>query len=106
MPAGQAPVTLAQADGAGPALDAVYLPPGRSAYVRANGRSGTRYLVTDTGVRFAIHDDEAAHDLGLPAVALPAPWPMLAALPSGPELSRANASVARDSVAGPSTDPR
>jgi len=96
LPAGQVPVTLAQADGAGPALDAVYLEPGRSAYVRANGRVGTRYLVTDTGVRFAIHDDDAAHDLGLPAVAAPAPWPVLAALPSGPELSKANASVARD----------
>jgi type VII secretion protein EccB len=101
VPAGQLPVALAQADGAGPALDAVYLPPGRSAYVRANGRIGTRYLVTDTGVRFAIHDDDAAHNLGLPAVALPAPWPMLAALPAGPELSRANASVARDGAVGP-----
>ena len=101
VPPGRLPVTLAQADGAGPALDAVYLPPGASAYVRANGRTGTRYLVTDTGVRFAIHDDEAAHNLGLPAVALPAPWPMLAALPSGPELSRATASVASDGVAGP-----
>ncbi len=102
LPPGQLPVTLAQADGRDPVLDAVYLPPGRSAYVRANGPLGTRYLVTDTGVRFAIHDDEAAHDLGLPGEALPAPWPMLAALPSGPELSRANASVARDGVAGPS----
>jgi type VII secretion protein EccB len=95
VPGGQAPVRLSQADGNGPALDAVYLPPGRSAYVRA----GTRYLVTDTGVRFAIHDDDAAHDLGLPAAAVPAPWPVLAALPSGPELSRQNASVARDIVA-------
>jgi type VII secretion protein EccB len=102
VPAGQLPVTLAQADGTGPALDAVYLQPGRSAHVRGNGRIGARYLVTDTGVRFAIHDDEAAHDLGLPAVALSAPWPMLAALPSGPELSRTNASVARDTVSGPS----
>jgi type VII secretion protein EccB len=102
VPAGQVPVTLAQADGAGPALDAVYLQPGCSAYVRTIGRTGTRYLITDTGVRFAIHDDEAAHDLGLPEVALPAPWPMLAALPSGPELGRANASVARDNVSGPS----
>jgi ESX secretion system ATPase EccB len=99
VPVGQMPVTLSQADGHGPALDAVYLPPGRSAYVRGNGRVGTRYLVTDTGVRFAIHDDEAARDLGLPA-AISAPWPVLAALPSGPELSRQNASVARDTVAG------
>ncbi|HWF27006.1 MAG TPA: type VII secretion protein EccB [Mycobacterium sp.] len=101
VPAGQAPVALSQADGRGPALDAVYLPPARSAYARSNGQVGARYLVTDTGVRFAIHDDDAAHDLGLPAAALPAPWPMLAALPSGPELSRQNASVARDVVAGP-----
>jgi len=95
VPAGQAPVRLSQADGGGPALDAVYLPPGRSAYVRA----GSRYLVTDTGVRFAIRDDDAAHDLGLSAAALPAPWPLLAVLPAGPELSRQNASVARDTVA-------
>jgi type VII secretion protein EccB len=100
MPAGRVPVTLSQADGPGPALDGVYLPPGRSANARGNGRAGTRYLVTDTGVRFAIHDDDAAHDLGLPAP-IPAPWPVLVALPSGPELSRQNASVPRDAVAGP-----
>ncbi|OBF61511.1 type VII secretion protein EccB [Mycobacterium sp. 852002-53434_SCH5985345] len=95
IPAGQAPVTLSQADGPGPALDAVYMPPGRNAYVRV----GTRYLVTDSGVRFAIHDDDAAHDLGLPA-ANPAPWPVLGALPAGPELSREKASIGRDVVAG------
>ncbi|MFZ1179594.1 MAG: type VII secretion protein EccB [Mycobacterium sp.] len=99
VPAGQMPVTLSQADGHGSALDAVYLPPGRSIYVRGDGGVGTRYLVTDTGVRFAIHDDNAAHDLGL-AAADPAPWPVLAALPAGPELSRQNASIARDAVAG------
>jgi ESX secretion system ATPase EccB len=99
VPAGRAPVALSQADGPGPALDAVYLPPGRSANARVDGRGGARYLVTETGVRFAIHDDDAAHDLGLPAP-IPAPWPVLAALPSGPELSRQTASVARDTVAG------
>jgi hypothetical protein len=105
VPAGRAPVTLSQADGRGPALDAVFLQPARSAYVRSVGltadgsRGGTRYLVTDTGVRFAIHDDDAARDLGLPATAAPAPWQMLALLPSGPELSRQNASVSRDTVA-------
>lgn len=105
VPAGRQPVALAQADGRGPAVDAVYLPPGSSAYVAAQGLSGdgaraaTRYLVTDTGVRFAVHDDDAAHDLGLPATASAAPWPVLAALPNGPELSRANASVSRDTVA-------
>jgi type VII secretion protein EccB len=100
VPPGQVPVTLSQADGPGPALDAVYLPPGRSANARGNGRAGTRYLVTDTGVRFAIHDDDAARDLGLPEP-IPAPWVVLVALPSGPELSRQNASVPRDTVAGP-----
>lgn len=104
IPAGQAPVALSQADGGGTAVDAVYLPPGRSAYVRAaslsgdNARAGTRYLITDTGVRFAVGDDDAAHDLGLPNTAIPAPWPVLAKLPSGPELSRAKASVAQDTV--------
>ena len=106
VPADQEPVKLSQADGKGPALDAVYLPPGRTAYVRATGlsganpRAGTRYLITDTGVRFAIHDDDAAHDLGLPDTAIPAPWPLLAKLPAGPELSRANASVAQDTLPG------
>ncbi|OBK52451.1 type VII secretion protein EccB [Mycobacterium kubicae] len=103
FPAGQDPVTLSQADGRGPALDSFHLPPGRSVYVAARNLSGegtgSRYLVTDTGARFAVHDDEAAHDLGLPAAASAAPWPMLATLPSGPELSREKASVARDIVA-------
>lgn len=109
VPAGQVPVALSQADGNGPAVDAVYVPPSRIAYVRSTGlsggtaRAGTRYVVTDTGVRFAVHDDAAAHDLGLPPAAVAAPWPVLATLPSGPELSKANASVARDTV--PQTDP-
>jgi type VII secretion protein EccB len=99
---GEGSVLLAQADGKGPAVDAVYLPPGRSAYVRATGlsggnvRAGTRYFISDTGVRYAVHDDEAAHDLGMPDAMIAAPWPVLAKLPAGPELSRANASVARD----------
>ncbi|MCV6969687.1 type VII secretion protein EccB [Mycobacterium bohemicum] len=99
IPPGQAPVTLSQADGGGPALDAVYLPPGRSAYVRDEGPAATRYLVTETGVRFPVHGDDAAHDLGLPAAAVWAPRPVLAALPTGPELSRETASLARDAVA-------
>ncbi len=109
--AGQAPVRLVQADAEGPAVDAVYLPPGRVAYVRAtslsgaNVRAGTRYLISDTGVRFAVHDDDAAHDLGLPAGLVAAPWSVLAALPAGPELSRANASVAQDVPASGSRSP-
>ncbi|OBK59905.1 type VII secretion protein EccB [Mycobacterium colombiense] len=98
IPSGRAPVALAQADGDGPGLDAVYVPPGASAYVRAGDEAGTRYLIADTGVRFAIHDDAAAHDLGLGDAGL-APWTLLALLPAGPELSRQNASIARDVVA-------
>ncbi|WP_038865917.1 type VII secretion protein EccB, partial [Mycobacterium avium] len=77
----------------------VYLPTGRSAYVRAGANAGTRYLITDTGVRFAVPDDDAAADLGLGQPS-PAPWPLLTLLPAGPELSRPNASVARDTVVG------
>jgi type VII secretion protein EccB len=112
IPIGEAPVTLTQADGKGPAVDAVYLSPGRSAYVRATGlsggnaRAGTRYLISDSGVRFAVHDDDAAHDLGLPDTMVPAPWPLLAKLPAGPELSRANASVAQDVLANVSRSAR
>jgi ESX secretion system ATPase EccB len=100
IPVGQEPVKLSQADGNGPAVDAVYLSPGRSAYVRAtalsgdNPQAGTRYLITDIGVRFAVHDGDAAHDLGLPNTTVAAPWPVLAQLPAGPELSREKASVA------------
>lgn len=100
LPPGQVPARLAQADGTGPALDGVFLPPGRTAYVRGSGTTGTRYLVTDTGARFPVADDDAAHDLGLPAQPVTVPWPMLAVLPCGPELSRANASVAHDVLAG------
>jgi type VII secretion protein EccB len=104
-PLAHQPVTLAQADGRGPAVDAFYLPPGRSAYVVARNLSGdgtgSRYLVTDTGARFPVHDDEAAHHLGMSAAPVLAPWPILATLPAGPELSREQASVARDVVATP-----
>lgn len=99
------PVTLAQADGRGPAVDAFAISPGHSAYVASQSQTATgtrvdtRYLVNETGVRFAIHDDEAAHLLGLPVVPAVAPWPVLAALPCGPELSREKASVVRDTVA-------
>lgn len=106
LPTGQAPTALAQADGAGPALDAVYLPPGHSAYVRSAGISaqagGELYLVAETGVRFPIGGDDDARSLGLTGPAAPAPWPVLAALPAGPQLSRPNALVARD-VVGPAS---
>jgi type VII secretion protein EccB len=99
-------VSLAQADGDGPDVDSVRIPPGRSAYIRAVGVSGAgagfRFLVTDAGVVFGIHDDDAATRLGLTEPPRPAPWPVLARLPRGPELSVQAASVVRDSVGSPS----
>jgi type VII secretion protein EccB len=102
VPAGDR-LILAQADAAGPQIDAVVVPDGRSAYVRAAGvsgdgaRSGPLYLVSDAGVVFGIHDEEAGKRLGLGAP-VPAPWPLLARLPRGPLLSVAAASVVQDTV--------
>ncbi|MDV3127478.1 type VII secretion protein EccB [Mycobacterium sp. 21AC1] len=99
----QEALTLAQADESGPNIDRVLIPAGRSALVRSaavtgdDGTPGSLYLVNDLGVRFGIHDDEVATRLGLTAAAVPAPWPMLASLPRGPELSTAAASVVGDS---------
>ena len=103
-----APAMLAQADGAGPSVDNVNLPRGRSAYVRAAGvtgvgrDSGALYFVDSSGVVFGVRDDDAANRLGLTHAPVPAPWPVLAWLPRGPELSIQGASVVRDSVGTPS----
>ena len=100
-------VDLAQADGAGPKVDAVALPGGRSAYVRSartlgdDGSTGPHFLVTDLGVAYGIRDDEAASYLGLAAPPEAAPWSILAYLPSGPELSTDAASVLRDGLPAP-----
>jgi type VII secretion protein EccB len=100
-------IALAQSDTAGPNIDNVVVPAGRSVVAEATGLAGDGrgplYLLTDLGVLYGIHDAETARHLGLadglnePAV--PAPWPMLAMLPRGPELSRAAASVVRDALA-------
>lgn len=93
---------LVQADGDGPAVDAVSLPAGRSAVVRSVGltgrgpSAGPMFLVTDSGVLHGIRDNEAADSLGITVPPQPAPWPVLSLLPRGPELSRSAASVARD----------
>lgn len=100
---GQAMRTLAQEDGDGPSIDAVAIPSGRYAYVHATGATGGSvtgplYLVTDSGVRYGLHDAETAKYLGVEGVPLPAPWPLLARLPGGPELSVAAAEVQRDGL--------
>ncbi|WP_286132032.1 type VII secretion protein EccB [Mycobacterium sp. IS-1556] len=101
FPCGHAPpVQLAQADAAGAEIDGFSMGEGRSAYVRAVGvsgdgaRNGTLYLVNDAGVVFGIREEETAERLGLTGEPVPAPWPLLARLPRGPELSVAAASRA------------
>ena len=97
-------VPLAQADGDGPGVDAFHMPIGRSAYIRSTGilgeggSGGSRYLIDDLGVVYGLHDETAANHLGLSVAAVPAPWPVLALLPRGPELSRERASIVRDTV--------
>lgn len=105
---GSAQLRLAQADDAGAHVDNVQVADGAGAYVRAigldgeGGASGPLYLFTDSGVVFGVHDEDAARRLGLPDSAAPAPWPVLAQLPRGPELSVQGASIVRDSVNPPS----
>jgi type VII secretion protein EccB len=100
--------SLAQADGDGPNVDAVAVPAGRGIDARAtaivgdDGSAGPRYLVSDMGVVYGIHDDDVATHLGLAGPPAPAPWPILASLPRGPELSTEAASVVRDGLSAPS----
>lgn len=99
-------VVLAQADGDGPNIDRVQVPVGRSVLLQAGSVvggaavGGPLYLLNDLGVLFGIRDGATAEHLGLGTGAVPAPWPMLAMLPRGPELDRDAASVARDALAG------
>jgi type VII secretion protein EccB len=105
---GASSLTLAQADGDGPSVDSVAIPHGRSVYVRSSGitgdgaSAGALYLIDDSGVVFGVRDEDTAKHLGITSAPVPAPWPVLARLPRGPELSKDAASVARDSIAGPS----
>jgi type VII secretion protein EccB len=105
---GVSPVTLAQTDGDGPSVDSVAIPQGRSVYVRPTGIDGNNasagavYFINDSGVVFGLRDEDTAEQLGITGTPMPAPWPVLARLPRGPELSKDAASVARDSIARPS----
>lgn len=90
----QAAVRMAQADGVGPNVDAVFVPPGRYLFVQ----SPQWYLVSDTGVRYGVNAESAAA-LGLPRQPASAPWSFVKLLADGPELTRAGALVAHDGVA-------
>jgi type VII secretion protein EccB len=91
---GRESVALAGSDGDGPGIDIVRMIPGRSLDVTDPG-AGARYLVTDAGVRFPVRDSATAA-LGLTGAPVAAPWAILGALPSGPELARDAALVRRD----------
>ncbi len=103
VPAPNPPQPLAQADGDGPAVDAVAMAAGRSVFVRSVGLTGAGagtgplFLATDWGVLFGIQNTDAATALGLTEAA-PGPWPVLALLPRGPDLSRSRASVTTDVI--------
>jgi type VII secretion protein EccB len=105
---GDRATNLAQADGEGPNVDAVVVPAGygvdgrATAIVGDDGSTGPRYFISDMGVRYGIHDDDVATHLGLTGGPAPVPWPLLAALPRGPELSVEAASVVRDGLSTPS----
>jgi hypothetical protein len=114
LPNDAQPVRLATADGGGPGLDSVYLKPGTGEYVQATGvepdsrAAGQLFYVSDEGVRFHVWDEAAAAALGVVGVkvpgsssetAQPAPWPVLALLPPGPELSQHAALIAHDGIA-------
>ncbi|WP_410873805.1 type VII secretion protein EccB [Nocardia sp. A7] len=99
-------VDLAQADGAGPNADTVFIPPASGAYVQSTGiepnsrRKDSLFYIADTGVRFGIKNADAVKALGLEEVtAEPAPWPIVGLLAGGPTMGREEAMVAHDGVA-------
>lgn len=103
------PVEPAQADGPGPNVDVVHIPPGRGAFVQTTSivpdseRRGALFYVADTGVRYGITDGDAAEALGLEGEPARAPWQIVDLLAPGPSLGRAEALLAHDGVA---PDPR
>lgn len=102
VPAGAKVVALAQADGDGPLLDSVYLPPAKGAVVRAISPGtdvGALFLVSDTGVRYGVPDMDTAGVLGLAGHPDPAPNSIIALLPIGPELNQRAALLAHDGMA-------
>ncbi|MBC7300882.1 MAG: type VII secretion protein EccB [Nocardia sp.] len=106
MPDSAKMVDLAQADGAGPNADTVFIPPASGAYVQSTGiepnsrRKDSLFYIADTGVRFGIKNADAVKALGLEEVtAEPAPWPIVGLLAGGPTMGREEAMVAHDGVA-------
>jgi type VII secretion protein EccB len=88
LPADAHPLTVARTDARGG--QNVYVPPGSGALVK--DRSNAVYLVTDTGSRYPVADDESVKALGYGGVTAPAvDTSLLALLPKGPALDRSAA---------------
>ena len=77
--------------------------PGGGLVVSAEGRgpatrSAVMSVISDTGVRFDVPDDETANILGLGGDVVPVDAGILARLPLGPRLDRSSALVTGDGV--------
>lgn len=85
LPADARPLAVGRTDARG--VQNVYVPPGSGALVK--DRSNAVYLITDTGSRYPVTDDDSVKALGYGAVTAPAvDTGLLALLPKGPALDR------------------
>ncbi|HEY3503830.1 MAG TPA: type VII secretion protein EccB [Actinocatenispora sp.] len=107
VPSGGGTPTDGLATGPVPLANRVWVPPGRAALVASMSSPTVThpplYLVTDTGKRFAVPDDDVLHALGYGSVTpskLPAS--LVVRIPEGPAL---DASVARQAMAHEDQDP-
>ncbi|WP_040508944.1 type VII secretion protein EccB [Gordonia soli] len=104
LPESARPVQVTSADGDGPGVDQVYLPPGSGEYVQVTGsepdspRAESRFYVSDLGLRFGIPDEATAATLGVGEKPARAPWSVISLLAPGPTLSRTAALVAHDGI--------
>ncbi|MFG2671290.1 type VII secretion protein EccB [Streptomyces sp. NPDC048445] len=107
------PVSQAPPEGLTPAcmpVGTITVRPGGGSLVRALGASGselgtTVYLVTDTGMKYRVGTADALGSLGYAegqAVGLPAP--LLAMLPTGPDLTKEAAALGRSATTSASCD--
>lgn len=86
-----------------PLADAVHIPAGRGAVIRAvpspGAAAGTLYLVTDTGQKYPLSSSSVLSDLGLSAARpVQVPENIVALLPSGPTLDESAATQLAASV--------
>lgn len=105
------PISQAPPEGLTPAcmpVGTIAVRPGGGSLVRALGASGSKvgttvYLVTDTGMKYRVGTAEALSALGYSqGQALGLPAPLLAMLPTGPDLTKEAAALGRSA----STTPR